>query len=308
MERTCFSLARAAGFGSFMLLVLFQLGACQSKTKEAAWHSELADKLMVVSEEARTGLGADIPGPQDVAAGLGDLIELARQRVGSQTGDRAVEILNQVIFEESGFVREIENDDIRLMLLPYVIEQRRGSCLGLAGLYLTLARELKLPIKGVLVPNHFFLRLEKAGAYTNIELLRKGQQMPDDWYRQKWHVPKKGSAYLRFLSDTETLAVFLFNLGNAYRQRRLNAKAIGHYRKVNALFEDFAEAHANLGLVYQTQADYQQAKLAYQNAAELYPDLPGLVDNQAALKQKLSEKSSAPAPHTQQEQKTQQPD
>ena len=289
MEHTCFSWARVFGLGSFVLLAMFLLGACQSKTKEVSWHSELADKLMVISEEARTSLGADIPSPQEVADSLAELVELARRRVGSQTGDLAVEILNQVIFEESGFVREIEDDDIRLMLLPYVIAQRRGSCLGLAGLYLTLARELKLPIKGVLVPNHFFLRLEKTGAYTNIELLRKGERMPDDWYRQKWPVPKKSAAYLRILSDSETLAVFLFNLGNAYRQRRLNAKAIRYYRQVNKLFNDFAEAHANLGLVYQTQADYRQAELAYKKAAKLYPDLPGLVDNQAALRIKLSE-------------------
>ncbi|MBW1873362.1 MAG: tetratricopeptide repeat protein, partial [Deltaproteobacteria bacterium] len=155
---------------------------------------------------------------------------------------------------------------------------------------------------------HFFLRLEKTGGYTNIELLRKGEQMPDEWYRQKWQVPKKSGAYLRTLSDSETEAVFLFNLGNVYRLRRMTAKAIRRYRKVTDLFEEFAEAHANLGLVYQTVADYRQAELAYQKAAELYPNLPGLVDNLAALKLKLSEKSSAPAQHTQQEYKTQQPD
>ena len=77
MERTCFSVTRVLCLGSFMLLALFLLSACQTKPKEAAWSSELADKLLAISEEARTSLGADVPSPEEVAPGLDKYLDNA---------------------------------------------------------------------------------------------------------------------------------------------------------------------------------------------------------------------------------------
>ena len=54
-------------------------------------------------------------------------------------------------------------------------------------------------------------------------------------------------------------------------------------------FPDFAEAHANLGLVFQLQKDYPGAKQAYQTAKALQPDLPGLAGNLDALKTDMGE-------------------
>jgi len=249
---------------------------------------------MSLSEEARIHLDAPVPPSGEV---LGEWTRLRKEavlRVGELKGEAAVAALSQFIFEEKGFVREVDDSDIRFMLLPWVIRHRKGSCLGLAGLYLVLARDLGLPIHGVLVPGHFFLRFQQKSSRANIELLRKGERMPDEWYRAKWPFEGQPEAYLRTLSDQETLAVFHFNLGNAHRKaRHLDAAqhldyAIRNYQQAISLLDTFAEAHASLGLSHQLRDDKQAAEKAYQRAKELQPGLPGLERNLAVLRKESS--------------------
>ena len=262
---------------------------CTNAPKESPLtKSALSDSLMSLSEEARIRLAAPVPSSGEV---LGEWTRLRKEavlRVGELKGELAVAALSQFIFEEKGFVREVDDSDIRFMLLPWVLRHRKGSCLGLAGLYLVLARDLGLPIHGVLVPGHFFLRLQQKSSRANIELLRKGERMPDEWYREKWPFDGKPEAYLRTLSDQETLAVFHFNLGNAHRKAQHLADAIRNYQRAISLFDTFAEAHASLGLSHQLRDDKRAAEKAYLRAKELQPGLPGLGRNLAVLRKESS--------------------
>jgi regulator of sirC expression with transglutaminase-like and TPR domain len=230
----------------------------------------LAKKLLAISSEA--GVPA--------ADGLNEIFELAEKRTEGKSGAEQIDALNKLIFEELKFEREVKDDSIKFMLLPWVLEHKKGSCLGLAALYLVLAERLKLKIHGVLVPRHFFLRWQD----SNIELLRKGEEMPDDWYRKTWQVPEGAGAYMRPLTENELLAVFRFNLGNARRIKGDYPEAEKIYRRVIADFPDFAEAHANLGLVLQLQKRFKPAEEAYLKAKSLQPALPGLTQNIEALR------------------------
>ena len=240
--------------------------------------------LMSLSEEARIRLGVPVPLAGEVSKEWTRLRKEAVRRVGQLKGESAVAALGRFLFEEKGFVREVEDSDIRFMLLPWVLRHRKGSCLGLAGLYLVLARDLGLPVHAVLVPGHFFVRFQEKSRKVNIELLRKGEGMTEEWYRAKWPFEGQPEAYLRALSDKETLAVFHFNLGNAYRKARNLAEAIRHYERALRLFPSFAEAHASLGLCHQLRDDKQGAERAYLRARALQPGLLGLEQNLASLR------------------------
>lgn len=234
---------------------------------------DLAGKLLEVSRSA------GFPLTDPVKDDLEEMLDLAEKRVRAKSGTGRIEELNRLIFSELGFEREVEDESVEFMLLPCVIQNRKGSCLGLAAVYLVLAERLELEIRGVLVPRHFFLRHRQ----RNIELLREGEAMPDEWYQKTWRVPAEAGAYMRPLSEKELLAVCRFNLGNVFRTQGAYQRAESIYRGVIEDFPDFAEAHANLGLVLHLRRDFPAAEQAYLKAQSLQPGLPGLSGNLEAL-------------------------
>ena len=224
--------------------------------------------------------------PSAVAASwarLGEIAARAVQRRREAGGDLAAG-LDAALFDELGFAREIEDPDLRFTLLPSVIEGRRGGCLGLGGLYLVLAEVLEAPLEGVLVPGHFFVRVPGSPP-RNLELLRRGEAMPDQWYRTKygpWPVAAS-SAYGRAVSVTELVAIHWFNAGNLRRGAGDLGAAEHAFARSAAGFPAFAEAQASLGVVLQLQGRLAAAEAAYRAAARARPDLPGLADNLAWL-------------------------
>jgi tetratricopeptide (TPR) repeat protein len=209
-------------------------------------------------------------------AELGRIAAQVERSRGESPADARVERLNHVVFSELGFAREVESTALSCVLLQPVLRQRRGSCVGLGSLYLALAELLELPLSGVLLPGHFFVRASEAGARRNIELLRRGEAMPDDWYRHKYPTPGVASAYDRSLTKTEVRGVVEYDVGNERRRqgrlgeaRRAFARAVEH-------FPDFGEAHASLGSVLHLLGSLEAAKLAYAAARKVNPSLPGL--------------------------------
>jgi regulator of sirC expression with transglutaminase-like and TPR domain len=204
----------------------------------------------------------------------------------------AGQVISEVVFGELGFAREVDDPDPRFMRLPSVLADRRGSCYGLAALFVALGERLGpahgFSVAGVLVPGHLFVRVTDRAGARNVELLRKGEAMPEAWYRQRYQVPPQGApAYLRPLAARELLAVFEYNLGNDLRTRGRLAEAAAAYASAARAFPDFAEAHASLGLVRHLLGALPEALRAYQAALAANPHLPGLERNIAVLRQEL---------------------
>jgi tetratricopeptide (TPR) repeat protein len=206
--------------------------------------------------------------------------QVERSGGGKAPAGARIERLNRVVFSELGFVREVEATALECVLLQPVLRHRRGSCVGLGTLYLALAELLELPLSGVLLPGHFFVRAIEAGVRSNIELLRSGEAMPDDWYRHKYPTEEgEATAYGRALTKTEVRGVVEYDVGNERRRqgrlgeaRRAFARAVEH-------FPDFAEAHASLGSVLHLLGSLDGAELAYSAARKVNPSLPGLDRN-----------------------------
>jgi regulator of sirC expression with transglutaminase-like and TPR domain len=193
-----------------------------------------------------------------------------------------VDSLTAVVFGELGFAREVERTATRFMLLPSVVADRKGSCVGLGALYLVLAERLGIPLDGVMVPGHFFVRARASGTTRarNVELLRRGEAMPDSWYVGKYGPwPAEATAYLRPLSPEEVLAIHWFNLGNQRRGDRDWTGAAEAYGHATDELPAFAEAWASLGAMRQTAGDRVGAARAYRSAGRANPDLAGLAQN-----------------------------
>ena len=224
--------------------------------EEASWS---ADELERIAQAARTAL-ARAPTRSPVA------------------------VVNELLFGSLGFVREVDDTDLTFVLLPGVLERRRGSCVGLGTLFLALADALGWSASGVMMPGHFYVRVQKPGQACNVELLRGGEVMPDAWYGWRFPVPG-GSAreYARPLSPGEVLGVVEYNVGNErLRQRRL-PEARAAFTRATQAFPELAEAHASLGAVEQRLGNLNAAADGYRKARAVNPNLPGVEHNLALL-------------------------
>jgi regulator of sirC expression with transglutaminase-like and TPR domain len=214
---------------------------------------------------------------------LDRLTALARSAATADSASTARR-LSTLIFEERGFVREVEDTALRFVLLPGVLRDRRGSCVGLGSLYLALAEAVGITAHGVLRPGHFYVRVAHASAHTNVELLRRGEVMPDDWYERRFPAPGGGAPeYGRPLSLAETLGVIEYNVGNERRRERRIEDARGAYARAARQFPDFAEAHASLGAALHLLGRVDEARSSYRAAERANPHLPHLRRNLSLL-------------------------
>jgi regulator of sirC expression with transglutaminase-like and TPR domain len=262
------------------LLLLAATAACRAPTS-GGWG--LARALVSLARTAGEAAGTD---EAWLFAELGRIAEGAR-RLGAQGADPSAAIV-RVLFEELGFAREVESTDLRFVFLPSVLRQRRGSCVGLGTLYLALGEALGFDARGVLLPGHFYVRQESPGAARNVELLRRGEAMGDDWYARRFPVPSgTGAYYARPLTQEQVLGVIEYNVGNERRREQRYVEAEAAYARAARRFPTFAEAHASLGAMQHLLGELPSAAASYRTARQLNSALPGLDANGALLDAEL---------------------
>jgi len=236
--------------------------------------------------------------PEEEAWSAAELARISAQVRGAiaRRPDVAMAMaLNETVFGALGFVREVEQTDLRFVLLPAVLRSRRGTCVGLGALYLALAQSLKIPMEGVMRPGHFYVRVREADRHRNIELLRQGEEMPDSWYDTRFPAPPgPANEYGRGLSPSEVLAVVEYDIGNERRSQGRIAEARRAYDHAVHHFADFAEAHASLGAALHLLGSLKEAEASYEAAYRINPHLAGLDKNIELLQQERAADARAP--------------
>jgi regulator of sirC expression with transglutaminase-like and TPR domain len=262
------------------LLLLAATAACRGSAQER-W--SLGRALVSLARAAGEARGSDDAGL------LGELEHIGERarRLGRESADPSAAIV-RVLFEELGFTREVESTDLRFVLLPGVLRERRGSCVGLGTLYLALGEALGFHVRGVLLPGHFYVRQEAPGAPRNVELLRRGEAMSDDWYQGRFPWPSAAAGYYaRPLTSEQVLGVIEYNIGNERRRQQRYAEARAAYAGAARRFPSFAEAHASLGTMQHLLGELRGAAASYRLARQLNSALPGLDANIAMLEAEL---------------------
>ena len=243
---------------------------------------------------------------------LDRLTESARgQLKGNPSPAQTVEILRKVIHEEGRYRYTDALDPAGMPINPAelflhgLLQTRRGYCMNLSLLYLILGERLNLPLVGVPLPNHFFVRYDSPEYRVNIEATEGGTAFPDSFYEQRFGAVKSAKYFMSNLSKKQTLGAYfsnvglvmyraakpkiaifyleqsasinpqsidaLNNLGNIYSELKQHDKSIHAYeRALNADPGNFSTLF-NLGLAYMETGALGKAKIAFLQAAQINP-------------------------------------
>ncbi|MHC4423821.1 MAG: transglutaminase family protein, partial [Planctomycetota bacterium] len=186
---------------------------------------------------------------------------------------RAIPVINEFLFDELGFKSVKEATNPSDLFLHSVLDKKRGYCLSLSILYLSLAERLGLPIYGVVVPGHFFIRYDDGRVRFNIETTSKGGSAPDEHYINRFKVPEitDDSIYMANLNKMETLGCFFNNLGNTYSNIDDVEAALLALETAVQINPTLAESRMNLGNVYLKEGRVEDAIYEYRTALEINP-------------------------------------
>jgi len=192
---------------------------------------------------------------------------------GIRPNYRAVTVINEYLFDELGFKSVKEATNPSDLFLHSVLDKKRGYCLSLSILYLSLAERLGLPMYGVVVPGHFFIRYDDGRVRFNIETTSKGGNAPNEHYINKFKVPETAddSIYMVNLNKIETLGCLFNNLGNTYSNIGDFEAALLALETAVQINPALAESHMNLGNVYLKKGWVEDAIYEYRTALEINP-------------------------------------
>lgn len=256
-----------------------------NENKDGLYVRTIEQVLRMEPEQVDIGIAALIVSEQwsDAVAGcrcqkqLDDMAYEIRDRLqkkGLKANQQAIPIINEYLFDELGFKTVKEANDPNDLFLHSVLKNKRGYCLSLSVLYLAIGERLGLPLFGVVVPGHFFVRYDDGKNRFNIETTSKGGTAPDEYYRDKFKVPQSGAdnIYMKNLNSLQTIGCFFNNLGNSYESAGNLQRAQESLEKAVAINQSLVEARSNLGNIYMQTNRIDDAIFQYRNALQWNPD------------------------------------
>ncbi|MCF7973360.1 MAG: tetratricopeptide repeat protein [Phycisphaerae bacterium] len=205
----------------------------------------------------------------------GEILSRLRQK-HLRPNFRAIPIINHYLFEELGYGTVANADNPNDLFLHTVMDNRKGYCLSLSILYLALAERIGLPLSGVVVPGHFFVRYTSRTQRFNIETTANGATPEDDYYIERHAVPdhERTGIYMTNLSKRQTLGCLFNNFGVVYMDTGQLDKALIALDRAIRINPSLSEARANLGNVYMQQGLHDLAIGQFNAALQINPNDP----------------------------------
>ncbi len=235
----------------------------------------MTEALIAITDKASRDL---LGKPVDRKA-LADAFRRIAWKVRSQIlsgGSReAAEALRHAVFTAEGLVPDLEfsaRAEAATAILSEVLDHKRGVCLSLSLIYLAAAEEAAVPLRGVSVPTHFFVRYHDGRDRLNLETLdRGGNARSDNFYRKKFFVRKGEPFYLRSLTAKESLAVYLSQLAAIYNRSGRSPQAVELLETAAAASPSDPEVRTNLGVALRLAGRSDDAVEAWRTAIILDP-------------------------------------
>jgi tetratricopeptide (TPR) repeat protein len=214
---------------------------------------------------------------------LDRLAERLRPEVSRASDEgQVVDAFRRILLVEEGFSYDKSPSDPGNYLLETVLARKKGNCLGLSMLYLSLADRLGVSFRGVYVPAHCFVRYVGETIRRNVEFADGGASWEDERYRREFRI-RPGRPYLRSLAPTEMVGVFLKTLGAGYSRKGREEDALRLYDEAERLYPGLPDAYYNAGVSLQKMSRSDEAEGKYLRALDLDPEMAAARDNLSIL-------------------------
>ena len=221
--------------------------------------------------------------PSMVKREIQRLEERLRPEVSRATDEgQVVDAFRRVLLDEEGFIYDKSPSDPGNYLLETVLARKKGNCLGLSMLFLSLADRLGLPFRGVYVPSHCFVRYEGITIRRNVEFAEGGAPWKDERYQREFRI-RPGRPYLVSLAPMEMVGVFLKTLGAGYSRKGREEDALRLYDEAGRLYPGLPDVHYNAGVSLQKLGRLNEAAGKYHRALALDPEMAAARDNLSIL-------------------------
>ncbi len=188
----------------------------------------------------------------------------------------AAQSLLSFLFDSSGIRFDTSRNNIDNLFPSSVAVQKSGSCLGIALLILSMAERCGMPLFGVLVPGHIFVRFDNGEERLNFETMKKGASMPDSWYVERFGVLKDAGCYLKNLSNEGLAAALYYNIGNIFLMRREFGKSIVYFKRAKTVLPGFVEAQGNYAIALAEEGKVDSALEILADLKNRHPDFRGI--------------------------------
>jgi tetratricopeptide (TPR) repeat protein len=184
-----------------------------------------------------------------------------------------VNTINEFLFDELGFTY-VQTGNLEDLYLNKVIDARKGNCIGLSILYLSIAERLKLPLFGVNVPEHIFIRYDDGEQRINIEMGHSGMSLSDTFYvtHSIERFDKKSvdsGCFLMNLNKKEVISDIFLNRSKIRREGGNHRGALDDCNKAILLNSRNPGAYCNRGVIFEKMEMISEAIEDYSLAISL---------------------------------------
>jgi tetratricopeptide (TPR) repeat protein len=191
----------------------------------------------------------------------------------SDEPETIVNTINEFLFDELGFTY-VQTGKLEDLYLNKVIDGRKGNCIGLSILYLSIAERLKLPLFGVNVPEHIFIRYDDGAQRINIEMGHKGMSLSDTFYvtHSIERFDKKSvenGCFLMNLNKKEVISNVFLNRSKIRREGGNHRGALDDCNKAILLNSRNPGAYCNRGVIFEKMEMISEAIKNYSLAISL---------------------------------------
>lgn len=265
---------------SSFVLIMILLSGCGDREHHQRMgdFSSVSEGVLIAVDELRDEFGSDSVPSMDTLLG-----RFALPSDSTLSDSAALRALISKVYTEWDIAFDRNQRDLFGMLPHTTVMQRKGSCLGVSMLMLMIGEKTGIPLRGVVLPGHFFLRFQNDEMRENIEPNRNGYNHPDSYYRKQYEIEDSSWYTLESLTPQQSLGVFFFNLANFCRQQHRFTLAEKFYRRSVRLLPCYAEAWGNLAILFEQYGKSTSAQEAFKQALACNPKLPNLYYNYATF-------------------------
>ena len=237
---------------------------------------DLAETVLLISKHRDPALDL-----APLRAELDRLTDAVRTKLATTTSpDEIVDAFRKTIHQEAGYryTDQVDAQGIPInpaeLFLHGMLASKRGYCMNLSLLYLVIANRLDIPLYGVPLPNHFFVRYESGGTRINIEATDGGMTLPDSFYQKRFSLPEpKGSTFImRNIGKKPTLGAYFSNVGMVYYKSKKSETAVFYLDLSTRINPESIEAHNNLANIYSETGQMEKSIRHYQLALKADPN------------------------------------